>query len=70
LAEATNIQFEYIQNELLQIHQTLPKDEPPLKPDIALRTHELGIEESAGGWRHTALVTPGCVEDQPARFAY
>jgi hypothetical protein len=28
--------------------------EPPLKPEITLRTHKLEIEESAGGWRWTA----------------
>ena len=28
--------------------------EPPLKPELTLRTHKLEIEESAGGWRWTA----------------
>jgi hypothetical protein len=48
------IQIEYIQNKLILFHQTLPPDVPPLKPEITLPTHELEIEESAGGWRHTA----------------
>jgi hypothetical protein len=54
-----------IQNKLILFHQTLPSDVPPLKPEITLRTHELEIEESAGGWRHTAQLLQGALKLNP-----